>query len=193
MRLWGHRIGVEYCNTLVRIDELTHDIRSEIGKGSEFSFVIKLPLAEARDGNEMMIRPSVSQTWSLRDKFRVLYIDDVEPNQFFMVAMAEQLTDIELTLASSALEGYELIKRQSFELVLTDIQMPEHDGLELLRWVREDSGIDENLPVLAFTAHAEHDRIEQFLSVGFDYVLTKPLEFEKLHDTMQRFKRKNST
>ena len=51
--------------------------------------------------------------------------------------MAKRL-GVELTVAGSAPEGYELIETQPFDLVLTDIQMPQHDGTELLQWVREN-------------------------------------------------------
>ena len=67
-----------------------------------------------------------------------------------------------MTVAGSALEGYELIETQHFDLVLTDIQMPQYDGTELLQWVRENPDIPEDLPIFAFTAHAEAERAEDF-------------------------------
>ena len=116
-------------------------------------------------------------------------MEDVEVNQFFMSAMAKRL-GVELTVAGSALEGYELIETQPFDLVLTDIQMPQHDGTELLQWVRENPDIPRDLPIFAFTAHAEDERAEDFSAMGFDYVLTKPLQFKDLVAALQPIKRR---
>ena len=105
--------------------------------------------------------------------------------------MAKQL-NVELVLANSALDGYEHIKKEAFDLVLTDIQMPVHDGTELIKWVRENPDISPNLQVIAFTAHAEYERVEHFLSIGFNSVLTKPLRIEELRSALERVQHQQS-
>lgn len=107
----------------------------------------------------------------------------------FMSAMAKRL-GVELTVADSALEGHELIEKQSFDLVLTDIRMPRHDGTKLLQWVRENPDIPKDLPIFAFTARADDDRAEDFSAMDFDYVLTKPLQFKDLVAALQPIKRR---
>ena len=72
--------------------------------------------------------------------------------------------------------GFDLVRSRAFDLVITDIQMPEHTGLELLEWIQRDVPI----PVIAFTANADEAAQEVFLQAGFAGVLTKPLNSEGL-------------
>ena len=181
----GTGLGLSIVKSLLDAMDSKLDVCSEIGRGSTFSFTLDLPLAEEPKGEE----DHESSVSPLTENLRVLYVEDVEVNQFFMSAMAKRL-GIELTVAGSALEGYELIETQPFDLVLTDIQMPQHDGTELLQWVRENPDIPKDLPIFAFTAHAEDERAEEFSAMGFDYVLTKPLQFKDLVAALQPIKRR---
>jgi len=181
----GTGLGLSIVKSLLDAMDSKLDVCSEIGRGSTFSFTLDLPLAEEPKGEE----DHESSVSPLTENLRVLYVEDVEVNQFFMSAMAKRL-GIELTVAGSALEGYGLIETQPFDLVLTDIQMPQHDGTELLQWVRENPDIPRDLPIFAFTAHAEDERAEEFSAMGFDYVLTKPLQFKDLVAALQPIKRR---
>ena len=179
----GTGLGLSIVKSLLEAMGSRLDVQSTLGEGSTFSFVLDVPTEEppaSREEDAVGVQP-------LEQQLHMLYVEDVKVNQFFMVAMAKRL-NVELTLASSALEGYELIKSRSFDLVLTDIQMPEHDGTELLEWVRSNPDVPPRLPVIAFTAHAEHDRVEQFLAMGFDRVLTKPLHFDQLRSALDAVK-----
>lgn len=181
----GTGLGLSIVKSLLDAMDSKLDVCSEIGRGSTFSFTLDLPLAEEPKGEE----DHESSVSPLTENLRILYVEDVEVNQFFMSAMAKRL-GIELTVAGSALEGYGLIETQPFDLVLTDIQMPQHDGTELLQWVRENPDIPRDLPIFAFTAHAEDERAEEFSAMGFDYVLTKPLQFKDLVAALQPIKRR---
>lgn len=181
----GTGLGLSIVKSLLDAMDSKLDVCSEIGRGSTFSFTLDLPLAEEPKGEE----DHESSVSPLTENLRVLYVEDVEVNQFFMSAMAKRL-GVELTVAGSALEGYGLIETQPFDLVLTDIQMPQHDGTELLQWVRENPDIPRDLPIFAFTAHAEDERAEEFSAMGFDYVLTKPLQFKDLVAALQPIKRR---
>jgi len=181
----GTGLGLSIVKSLLDAMDSKLDVCSEIGRGSTFSFTLDLPLAEEPKGEE----DHESSVSPLTENLRILYVEDVEVNQFFMSAMAKRL-GVELTVAGSALEGYGLIETQPFDLVLTDIQMPQHDGTELLQWVRENPDIPRDLPIFAFTAHAEDERAEEFSAMGFDYVLTKPLQFKDLVAALQPIKRR---
>ncbi len=90
---------------------------------------------------------------------------------------------VDLTMAESAKIGFDLVKRRAFDLVITDIQMPEHTGLELLEWIQRDL----SLPVIAFTANADEAAREVFLQAGFADVLTKPLNSKGLGAALEPY------
>ena len=75
--------------------------------------------------------------------------------------------------------GFDLVRSRAFDLVITDIQMPEHTGLELLEWIQRD--------VKAFTANADEAAREVFLQAGFAGVLTKPLNSEGLGAALEPY------
>ena len=64
-----------------------------------------------------------------------------------MSAMMERL-GVNLALASSAKEGFDALKAKAFDVIITDIQMPEHSGLDLLQWIQESPGIPTSLRIL---------------------------------------------
>ncbi|MEI6825276.1 MAG: response regulator, partial [Desulfuromonadales bacterium] len=82
--------------------------------------------------------------------------------------------------------GYELLdalQKKTFEIVLTDISMPDLDGTAVARIIRsgERVGIDPHIPIIAMTAHVFSDDRERFLAAGIDYHITKPIDLEDLY------------
>jgi CheY-like chemotaxis protein len=96
-----------------------------------------------------------------------------------MSAMMERL-GVSLALASSAREGFDALKATAFDVIITDIQMPENSGLGLLQWIQDSPGIPADLRIFACTANAGSDAVKEFEAAGFEGVLTKPLDLQVL-------------
>jgi len=80
-------------------------------------------------------------------------------------------------------------KRDKFDLVLMDISMPRLDGPEALRQIRfleRELGAGAPTPVIAISAHAMRQQIAEFLEMGFDGYVTKPIRPENLHGEIDR-------
>ena len=107
------------------------------------------------------------------------YVEDSETNQLVMSAMMERL-GVSLALASSATEGFDVLKETAFNVIITDIQMPEHSVLDLLQWIQESPGIPTDSRIFACTANAGSDAVKEFEAAGFEGVLTKPLDLQAL-------------
>jgi len=91
------------------------------------------------------------------------------------------------TVKSSDGEGLvDLAAACGADLILMDIQLPHHSGVDLLRQLRENPGT-QTLPVVAVTAFADPDSIAGFLDEGFDQVITKPISIRKLLDEVSRY------
>ena len=65
-------------------------------------------------------------------------------------------------------------------MIITDIQKPEHSGLDLLQWIQGSPGIPTSLRIFACTADAGSDAVKEFEAAGFEGVLTTPLDLQVL-------------
>jgi two-component system cell cycle response regulator DivK len=116
---------------------------------------------------------------------RVLVVEDNEKNMklFRDILEATGYTPLE---ASSSEEALALAAASSPALVLMDIQLPDVDGIEALRRLREDERT-AGIPVLALTAQAMDGDRERFLAAGFDGYLSKPVDIPELVATVRRY------
>ena len=117
---------------------------------------------------------------------RVLLVEDNEINQ---EVASEILSSIGLTVdvANNGVEGVLKFKQNPYDVILMDIQMPEMDGFEATRCIRE-SGLPtaRTIPIVAMTAHALKGDRELSLQAGMNDHLTKPIDFKELASTMSR-------
>jgi signal transduction histidine kinase/CheY-like chemotaxis protein len=103
---------------------------------------------------------------------RVLVVDDNVVNQEFAAEAVRRLGHV-VTTAESGIEALEILNRRTFDVILLDVQMPELDGLEVVRRFRlTERGV--RTPVVAVTAHSTREDRDRCLEAGFDAVLTKP-------------------
>ena len=109
---------------------------------------------------------------------RVLYIDDNDVNLMVVAAMLEAL-DIRVTCCISAVEALDLLEREAFHIVITDIHMPEMSGFDVLRELRRRKGPNRGAPVVALTADMTRDEA-QYRELGFDGFVPKPVTLRPL-------------
>lgn len=112
---------------------------------------------------------------------RVLVVDD-EPSIRKVLSVQLGRAGFEITTAEDGAKGVDALQADAFDVVVTDLRMPELDGLGLLRWVRTHQA---NVPVIVITAHGSVDTAVEALKQGaFDYV-TKPFDQEELRGTIE--------
>ncbi len=127
------------------------------------------------------------------DRKRVLLVDDNQVN----LKLASELIRLwghDVTEAEHGSRALEIYRKQRFDLIVLDIQMPDIDGVSLLQMMREHNPQDQT-PVVALTANVLNDEAERLLGLGFDYYLGKPIDedkFRSLLDTEPRRSDSNS-
>jgi two-component system cell cycle response regulator DivK len=114
----------------------------------------------------------------------ILVIEDNEANRYLAEFILRK-NGFEVSGAQSGQEGIDIAAKQSFDLVLLDIQMPMMDGYEVLRELRRLSAFKET-PVLALTAFAMSGDREKALAAGFDGYLEKPIDVPTLINEVKR-------
>jgi CheY-like chemotaxis protein len=110
----------------------------------------------------------------------LLLAEDEPINQMLAVAVLEE-NGYSVTLANSGRKVLEVFNPKVFQLVLMDIQMPEMDGFETTKAIREiERSTGSHVPIIAMTAHATGKDRERCLEVGMDGFISKPINVETL-------------
>ena len=117
---------------------------------------------------------------------KVLLVEDNTVNQKVGQKFLERL-GCEVRVAGNGAEAVKSWQQERFHLVLMDIQMPVMDGYTATRQIRDLEGAGRRTPIVALTADAMSGQLERCLQSGMDGLLTKPLNPERLQDTLQRF------
>jgi CheY-like chemotaxis protein len=119
--------------------------------------------------------------WS--DKL-ILIVEDVEANHKF-IAAALKRTNAQLLWAKNGREAIELAKEyESIDLILMDIRLPEIDGYEATRKIKE---FRPNIPIIAQTAYVMSNEKGQVLQAGCDDLITKPIRLNVLLKTVEKY------
>ena len=113
---------------------------------------------------------------------RILLVDDNSINREVGIEFLQDVGAV-VTVAASGKECLEKLDQDVFDVVLMDIQMPEMDGLEATRRIRQKEKY-RNLPVLAMTAHAMVGDKEKSLEAGMNDHITKPIDPNRLYQTL---------
>ena len=125
--------------------------------------------------------------------YHILAAEDNAVNQKLIQGLLTKLGHT-LTLVSSGKAALEALETDTYDLVLMDVQMPEMDGLEATRKIRErESQTNTSLPIVMLTAHALKGDRERCLEAGADAYLAKPLKREELIETLNQLMTQQET
>ena len=111
------------------------------------------------------------------ESLKILVVDDEAPVRELLRRGLSQLGNFSVDVASNGLEAIEKIEKEIFDLVLTDLKMPEMDGLELLKVIK---GTRPELIAIIMTAHGSIDTAVEAMKIGADDYITKPIDFNEL-------------
>lgn len=123
----------------------------------------------------------------MSDKRLALVVDDIPSNRLIAEAMLKQL-GWAVMLAADGREALRVLGTTPMDLVLLDISMPGMSGMEVCQKIRENSALVE-LPVIAYTAHAQPEDRRSFIASGFNDVLIKPVSRDTLANTVAQVMR----
>jgi two-component system, sensor histidine kinase and response regulator len=118
------------------------------------------------------------------DGLRILLVEDVVENQILAGELLRQ-RGYSIVVAANGKEAVQSFDRESFDVILMDIQMPEMDGVEATTLIRQrEKASGAHTPIIAVTAHAMKGDRERYMSAGMQGYVTKPLRRQKLYDAI---------
>lgn len=183
-RYQGTGLGLGIVKNLVTLMNGTITVDSEIGQGTTMYVTLQLKVPNpdeiASSTQNVILQP---QTKGLT----ILVVEDDRVNQIAISRMLQKM-EHEATCVDNGKKAIDILKEKSFDCIFMDIQMPILDGIETTKEIRTAPEMKDvsDTPIIALTAHAMPEDRENFLKVGMNDYISKPVSFEELAATLKR-------
>ena len=188
----GTGLGMNITRQLLNLMGGDIEVKSEYGKGSEFSFAVAQKVISDTPYGEgsIMYHAVHNNARTQKELFhapdaRVLVTDDNNMNITVFCNLLKR-TQIRVSAASSGREALDMAAKEKFDIYFIDHMMPEMDGLETLKRLKEIPGCGDAI-CIALTANAISGARESYLQAGFQDYLSKPIDHEKLERMLMRY------
>ena len=124
----------------------------------------------------------LNQLLKMGKSMRILYVEDDEALQQELTLLLSDIFET-ITLASNGEEGLEAYKKNSYDLVITDIRMPILDGVGMIEKIRH---INPTQSIIVTSAHNEAEYLIKLIHLGVDSFITKPLSSVEIFETLYK-------
>ena len=182
-RFGGTGLGLVISKQLVELMGGRMWFESQLGRGSNFYFTVSL-----KEGGEPKVQNPVPAPLPKKvNRYnQILLVEDDKVNQMVLNRMLLE-RGYRVDLASNGKEALLLHEQQKYDVILMDIHMPEMDGMEATRKIREREAFSgESTHIIALTAHVLEGDRERFLAIGMDGYISKPVMMHELYSAIDK-------
>lgn len=178
----GTGLGLSIAKQLIELQGGSLKIKSMEGVGSVFSFT--LPFKKPVESYNKIVNQNSHIDFSKLQSLSILLIEDNIINVKFIQSLFSQ-HGLKTDVAENGKKGIENLLHHHYDLVLMDIEMPEMNGYETTRYIRDE--LKNDIPIIAMTAHAMAGEKEKCLQLGMNDYISKPINSELLFKKMLIF------
>ena len=190
----GTGLGMNIVKHLLALMDTRLEVSSVYGEGSDFSFEIRqrlvkdVPIGDFSETYKNYLRNrKVRHSCFSAPQCRILVIDDNSMNLTVITGLLKE-TRIQIDTVKSGQDGIKKVCEEKYDCIFIDHLMPNMDGVETLTRMRErDDNKNKVTPYIALTANALNGAREQYLGLGFDDYISKPVNIELLEKLLIRY------
>jgi|GEM_PF-2010098 len=187
----GTGLGLNITQKLVGLMKGDIKVKSEINKGSTFSFVIPFNIIEISADNKALDMPVVSIKEKNRKPFseaKILIAEDHKFNQIFVMKLLRQYGCENYDLAMNGIDVVREYQENEYDAILMDCHMPKQNGYTATKIIREmEASNDKHIPIIAMTADAMSGTRDACIEVGMDEYISKPVDIEVFRTVLERW------
>jgi signal transduction histidine kinase/DNA-binding response OmpR family regulator len=174
----GTGLGLAIAKRLVRLMHGDIGVKSQVGQGATFWFWVDLEKSQTAAAKAKVYLDCQFDA-------RILVVEDYPANQILVTRFLENF-GCSVKVVSNGLDAIEAVKRQDFDLIFMDCQMPVMDGYQATREIRRLE-FSNQIPIIALTAHALAGDKEKCLAAGMNEWITKPFTRKELNEVLQQW------
>ena len=186
----GSGLGLSISKQLADLMGATIEVKSEYGKGSEFIFTITQKVLDSSPVGEVSPKKKAADTEVVvyhqlfeAPDAQILAVDDVELNLIVFENLLKE-TKIKMDFADNGYACLEKAKSRHYDMIFMDYMMPDMDGIETLKKVREEAILNFDTPVVVLTADALAGVREKYMAAGFADYVSKPIDGKNLEKVL---------
>ncbi|MEA2100192.1 MAG: response regulator [Campylobacterota bacterium] len=167
------------------MDGVIH-IESQFGVGSSFILELHLPISIKNNlsvTDDNITVKSLENEINVIENINILVAEDNKMNQTLLVMLLED-SKLNLEFAQDGAIAVEMFKKNNYDLILMDIQMPNMNGYDATELIREE---DKEIPIIGLSANAMEDDVKKALESGMNSYVAKPIDIEKLYIELLKY------
>lgn len=185
----GTGLGLVIAAQLVEMMGGKISVKSSPGEGTTFYFTVRLPLAPPDTKGATICGETPSSATNMAERARrslqILLVEDEYINKTLAVTVLEREGWV-VAVAENGIQALDRLKKQAFDLVIMDVQMPELNGYETTRAIRlQEQKTGCHMPIIAMTAYAVKGDREKCLAAGMDGYISKPIRRDLLRQEIE--------